>query len=94
MKWLVIIELRSVGDRRNILEKELKKLIEELHNNTGQQIVKIYNHVAIESDFSIHLLHESDEADINKSPLALQLVSALKEFGLINYSVWIERFDS
>ena len=51
--------------------------------------MKIYCNANIDSDLSIHLLHNSDNAN-NKSPLSLQLVSALKEFGLVNHSVWVE----
>ena len=93
MKWLEIIELRSVGKNRKFLERDLKSLIEELNNDTEQRTIEVYSRVAVDSDFSIHLLHDSKEADINGSPLGLQLVSSLKEYGLINHSVWIERFS-
>ncbi len=93
MKWLEIIELRSMGNNRKLLESNLKNLIDELNEETEQQAIKIYNRVAVDSDLSIHLLHDSKEADIDGSPLGLQLVSALKECGLINHSVWVERFS-
>jgi hypothetical protein len=44
----------------------------------------------IESDFSIHLFHDSRQIEVNGSSLGLQLVSSLKAFGLVNHSVWIE----
>ena len=93
MKWLEIIELRSVGKNRKLLEQDLKSLIEELNKETEQRTIKVYSRVIVDSDFSIHLLHDSKEADINGSPLGLQLVSALKEYGLINHSVWVQRFS-
>jgi hypothetical protein len=93
MKWLEIIELRSVGKNREFLERELKNLIEELEKETERRAIKVYNRVAIDSDFSIHLFHDSINADINGSPLGLHLVSTLKEFGLINHSVWTEEFN-
>lgn len=91
MKWLEIIELRSVGSNRKLLKRQLKALIDEAHKKAEQQAIKVYNHVAIDTDFSIHLLYDSVKADINGSPLGLQLVSTLKEFGLVNHSVWIEK---
>ncbi len=91
MKWLEIIELRSVGNNLKLLEPELKSLIEELNKESKQRAVKVYSRVTIESDFSIHLYHDSKEIDINGSTLGLHLVSILKEFGLINHSVWIEQ---
>ncbi len=95
MKWLEIIELRSVsvGNNKEVLEQELKSLIEELNKETEQRAIKVYSRVVVGSDFSIHMFHDSKEADINGSPLGLQLVSALKEYGLINHSVWVERFS-
>ena len=94
MKWLEIIELRSVGKNRKLLEQDLKSLIEELNKETEQRTIKVYSRVIVDSDFSIHLLNDSKEADINGSPLGLQLVSALKEYGLINHSVWVEKYCS
>ena len=94
MKWLEIIELRSVGSNRKFLERELKSIVDELNKETEQRAIKVYSRVAVDSDFSIHLLHDSKEADINGSPLGLQLVSALKEYGLINHSIWVEKHRS
>ena len=93
MKWLEIIELRSVGSNRTLLEQQLHRLIKELEKEAKQQAISIYSRVAIDTDFSIHLLHDSKEAEINGSPLGLQLVLVLKEFGLINHSVWVQRFS-
>jgi alkyl hydroperoxide reductase subunit AhpF len=117
MKWLEIIELRSVDSNRELLKRQLKALIDEAHKKAEQQAIKVYNkrqlkalideahkkaeqqaikvynHVAIDTDFSIHLLYNSVKADINGSPLGLQLVSTLKKFGLVNHSVWIEKLS-
>ncbi len=93
MKWLEIIELRSVDSNRILVEQELKNIIEELKKETKQQMLKVFSRVAVDSDFSIHIIHDSKEADTNGSPLGLRLASTLKEFGLINHSVWVERFS-
>jgi len=93
MKWLEIIELRSVGSNRTLLESQLQSLINEVNQDAKQQTIKVYSHVAVETDFSIHLYHDSKEADISGSPLGQRLASALKEFGLVNHSVWVERYN-
>ena len=90
MKWLEIIELRSVDSNRESLESQLKKLINEVDKEIKKQTIKTYNRVMIDTDFSIHLLHESKKVDKGGSSLGLHLASALKEFGLVNHSVWIE----
>ena len=93
MKWLEIIELRSTERNRASVESKLQKLTNEVNKETERRVIKVYSHVALDSDFSIHLIHDSKEADINGSSLGLNLVSTLKEFGLINHSVWTEEFS-
>jgi hypothetical protein len=90
MNWLEIIELRSVGSQRELLETQLKKLINEVGQEVKTQSVKVFCRNMIESDFSIHLFHDSRQIEVNGSSLGLQLVSSLKAFGLVNHSVWIE----
>ena len=91
MKWLEIIELRSVESNRKLLEPKLKKILDEFHRAAGKPIIKVYNRFDLDSDLSIHLLHSSSNADNNGSQVGVQLVSALKEFGLTNHSIWIEK---
>ncbi len=91
MKWLEIIEIRSVGKNRTEMELQLKNLIDEVKQETRQQAIKVYSHITVETDFSIHLYNDSKSADISGSPLGQRLVSALREYGLVNHSVWIEK---
>lgn len=91
MKWLEIIELRSVGKNRTEMELQLNNLIAEVKQETRQQAIKVYSHITVETDFSIHLHSDSKSADIGGSPLGQRLVSALKECGLVNHSVWVEK---
>ncbi len=90
MKWLEIIELRSVGNNRELLESQLQKLIIEVDKEIKKQAIVAYSRVLIDTDFSIHLFHDSKKAEKSGSQLGLRLASALKVFGLINHSIWIE----
>jgi hypothetical protein len=90
MKWLEIIELRSVGSNRELLESQLQKLINEADREIKGQAIMIYSRVMIDTDFSIHLFHDSKKVESSGSSLGLRLASALKEFGLVNHSIWIE----
>jgi len=90
MKWLEIIELRSVDHNRELLISQLHKLGNELEQETGMQTATTYGCVKFESDFSIHLFHHSKEVEFSGSSLGLRLASALKEFGLVNHSIWVE----
>jgi hypothetical protein len=53
--------------------------------------MKTYDHAALETDLSIHLHWESGRFEQNGSALGLRLVQALKEFGWVDHSVWIEK---
>ena len=89
MKWLEIIELRFGGSDRKMLKSKLYKLLETVENSE----IKVYSHVNVKTDFSIHLTHYSEKADRSGSPLGQHLVSTLKEFGLVNHNVWV-KFDN
>ena len=90
MKWLEIIELRSAYGNKKLLESQLETLINEVDKETKKRAIDIYSRVMIDTDFSIHLFHDSKKVENSGSQLGLRLASALKEFGTINHSIWIE----
>ncbi len=90
MKWLETIELRSVDCNRELLELQLQELTNEVDKEAKKQAIKVYSRVMIDTDFSIHLLHDSKKVENSGSQLGLLLSSALKEFGLVNHGIWIE----
>ena len=93
MAWLEIIEIRAMGSNREILKSQLQDLINDLSKEAGIKSVKIYRQVMLESDFSIHLFHESEKSDTGCSTICSQLVRSLKDFGFVNHTVWIETFN-
>ena len=90
MKWIEIIELRSISSNHEMLESLLQRLIKDVEMKTKNSSIKVYSHVMINTDFIIHLFHNSKEVDENGGPLGLHLVAALKEYGLVNHNVWID----
>jgi len=72
------------------LESQLQKLINEVKRETKKQAIMVYSRVLIDTDFRIHLFHDSTKVENSGSPLGLRLASALKEFGIVNHSIWIE----
>ncbi len=90
MKWIEIIELHSVSSNRELLKSQMRNLINEVDKEAKKQAIKVYSRVMVDTDFSIHLFHDSKKIDNSGSPLGLRLAAALKEFGLVNHSVWIE----
>ena len=72
------------------MESQLQKLINEVKRETKKQAIMVYSRVLIDTDFRIHLFHDSTKVENSGSPLGLRLASALKEFGIVNHSIWIE----
>jgi len=89
MKWLEVIKLRSAGKGSGLPEEYLLS-IDRLGQNRLIEI-KIYRHAALESDLSVLLHWESARPEQNGSSLGLRLAQALKEFGLVDHSIWIEK---
>ncbi len=80
-----------MGNKRAVIDSQLQSLINEIKQETRQQAIKVYSNITVETDFSIHLYNDSKITDISGSPLGQRLASALKEFGLVNHSVWTEK---
>jgi hypothetical protein len=74
---------------RETVESKLRRLIALDSEIDNQRIVQVYTRALVESDFCIHLVHDSEKVEHSGSRLALRLITALKEFGLVNHSVWI-----
>jgi len=89
--WLEIIEIRAVGSNQELLASQLRSLRNELKKNADLKDVKIYRRAMPESDYGIHLFHSSKKVDIGCSPICIQLTHSLKDFGLVNHTVWIEK---
>ena len=90
MKWLEIIELRSVDRKRDQLKSILLKLIEEVDKETKRKSIRAFSRSKLDTIFSMHLFHDSKKVKYNGTPLGLRLSSALKEFGFVNHSIWTE----
>jgi len=73
MKWIEIIELRHASNTREQLETHLQKLIERVENENEKQTVKFYTHIMLDTDFSIHLFHDSSKVKKQGSSLGVRL---------------------
>ena len=93
MKWLEIVELRATKNRKTMLESLLKNLFNEVGAGAQKQAIRIYSLVTVDTDFSVHLRHDSEMVETTGSPLGLQIKSALKEFGLVSHTIWREIQD-
>jgi len=89
MKLLEIIELRITVKDYEIIESYLKQLKHDMADKNLQNM-KIFSKLNLNTDFSIHIAHESTDVKSGGSELGQHLVFALKEFGLISHSIWVE----
>jgi hypothetical protein len=90
MKWLEIISLRGSGDVRELLDPELRGLLNQIGRLNGLIEVKLYFHAFLNNDLSIHLLWETESVDSRESPVGQRLVGILRDFGLTNHNLWKE----
>jgi hypothetical protein len=88
MKWLEVIKLRSAGGSLGLLEELLLPISGS--NQSELVEIKTYRHAVLETDLSVHLHWNSEMPEPNGSALGLRLAQALKAFGLIDHSVWVD----
>lgn len=90
MKWLEIIGVRTTATNRNMLEARLEAMMDDAKKGATARSMTLYHRLSIESDLSVHLLHESKTADLEGSRLGLLLANEMRTFGLVHHSVWAE----
>jgi len=88
MTWIEVIQLRSVEANRGWVESKLRHLIATANRGENSPTVQAYCRVLVDSDFSIQVIHNTQKVPVGGSRLGLRLVNALKEFGLVNHSIW------
>lgn len=90
MNYLEIIELRSSSKNYKILSEKLTNFTIDLNKEYENYSIRLYRHLKVETDWSIHVQYHSKGLTTSPSPVGLRIASALKEFGLVHYSVWSE----
>jgi len=81
--------LRAADSNRDMITSKLKQLIRTIGNNGRSPKIITYSRAPIDTDYSIHIIHDSDKVEGQGSPLGFQPATALKAFGLANHSVWV-----
>ena len=92
MKWLEVIKLRSAAGSLGLPEELLLSISGS--NQRGLVEMETYRHAALETDLSVHLHWDSEIPEPSGSALGLRLAQALKEFGLVDHSIWVEEKKS
>jgi hypothetical protein len=86
-KQLEIIHLRLIDTPPPNLVKDIKKSIAD----QGKHInIRVYHHATISTDLGFHIHLENTKDDPSISEFSARLVSALKEYGMVEHTVWVE----
>jgi hypothetical protein len=88
MDTLEIVHLRSSGEPIETLGERIRESIEA--EGTDTEIVTLYRRHGLETDVAIHLRHLQPRKSNGPRTLALRLAHALREFGLVEHTVWEE----
>lgn len=90
MKWLEIIELRLSVSNSEPVMRELEALVNEMNRKNKNDSVRLYTNAIVKTDFSIHIMHESEKIDKSGSCQGISIAENLKEFALVNHNLWIQ----
>lgn len=88
MSILEIIHLRSSVKPVDALIDRIKESI--WAEGRGTDVATLYRRHGLETDVAIHIRHRRESGGAGGSTLAVHLAHALKEFGLVEHSVWEE----
>lgn len=85
MSILEIIHLRSSVEPVDSLIDRIKESI--WADGNGSDVATLYRRHGVETDVAVHIRHHEESSS---STLAVHLAQALKQFGLVEHSVWEE----
>ena len=94
MRWLETIKVQSATGKEQVIVDELMALAQEVQkspNSQGLQEAMVFCHASVTGFFALRLFWNTDTPQSRGSMIGLSLVQALKVFGLVDHSVWIEK---
>ncbi len=91
MTQLEIVHLRLTGPHLPGLVQLIRRSVAD---QAGVMALRVYRNRAIPTDLSVHLELAAHETDPQVTELGLRLVAALKMYGMVERSVWLEEPSS
>ena len=89
MKWMENIKVRAAVRLEEKAAAEFISLVKDIES-PDLDGVRVYLNVAFKGDISVQLHWDSVQPEYQGSFLGLKLEQAMKEFGLVDHSVWVE----
>ncbi len=94
MSWFEVIHLRTTTRETVQLVPIIQQLIGEAEEEGFCREIKMYRRALVDTDLSVLLYHDALNVEKNGSSLGLRMASALKEFGMVNHTAWVEIISS
>ena len=85
------IKLRTDVNKKTDARQYLMDTTDGIKSKNGLIEAKIYDHAYLENDFSIQLVWDTETLNFPGSEEGKFLKHNLQRFGLVNYSVWLEK---
>ena len=89
MRWMEFIKVQTT--RANVIEI-LFDFVAECKKCHGLLEAKVFNHSSFE-DCSICLSWNTNDVRKSGSTIGLQMSNTLRNFGLVDHSVWVENVE-
>ena len=90
MKTLEIIHLRLAGDSPQTLVEAIRKSV---GSDADLMETRIYRHTRLETDLAVHLHREVGMGRACVSDVGIRLAALLREYGMVERSVWVEAYE-
>ena len=88
MSWIEVIHLRSIQSKYPLIKDYLKSLTEEINGKKNTMRIDTFSRCNLKIDHCLHLHHSSERVMKRGSKLGNHLVDELRQYGLVNHSVW------
>jgi hypothetical protein len=87
MKWMEFIKIQTASSN---VDAKMLRLIEQFKESRGLLEVKVFRHASVD-DCSLCLCWNTDAPEPRGSSVGFMLCNSLKQYGLVDHAVWIEK---
>ena len=87
MKWMEFIKIQTASSD---IATKMPTLIGQFKECPGLQEIKVFHHASID-DCSLSLCWNTDSPEPQGSSVGFVLCNTLKQYGLVDHAVWIEK---
>jgi hypothetical protein len=74
-------------------ETLIKEIRDSLAHRYPDTTIRLYQHAAVETDLAVHIHIAGTPANPVVTELGARFASGLREYGMVEHTVWIEQDD-